>query len=168
MNQTEFELDRQINPGQLDVEVVRQADLFFKWAERSIRARSQYEGIQLERQILVAGLQGKIRNDPEKYGVGKITEAAVDAAITLDEEVQAIDEKVTAARIDLQLLEAAVKTMDSKKKMLELLVTLHGQQYFAGPSVPRDLVSAWLEHEKKAEKKVNDKQREITRVKRTR
>jgi len=38
--------------------------------------------------------------------------------------------------------------MEQRKRMLELLVTLHGQEYFAGPSVPRNLIDAWKEAKK--------------------
>ena len=35
-----------------------------------------------------------------------------------------------------------------QKTALENLVKLHGQQYFAGPSVPRDLSKEWERHER--------------------
>ena len=44
--------------------------------------------------------------------------------------------------------------IDQKKSALENLVKLHGQMYFAGPSIPRDLDKEWEKREK--EKRVSD------------
>jgi hypothetical protein len=41
--------------------------------------------------------------------------------------------------------------------MIELLVTLLGQQYFAGPSVPRNLVEAWEKMKSKRGAEVMEK-----------
>jgi hypothetical protein len=62
--------------------------------------------------------------------------------------------RVIEAKYEAKVLAGVVKAIDARKTMLETLVKLHGQQYFAGPNVPRD-----LSHEaekKRSQKKSNE------------
>ena len=55
----------------------------------------------------------------------------------------------------------AVKAIDTKKTALENLVKLHGQSYFAGPAIPRNLNKEWeqKEQETQSNKKITIKRR---------
>lgn len=154
----EFEQDKKINPGQLDVEAVQQADLFYKWAEKSVEAKTDLNKANLQLDLLEAELQLKCRDKPEEFGLSKITEKGVDTAVKRHGAyIDARKECIEAQRIS-SLLDKAVMAMEQKKRMIEVLVTLHGQQYFAGPSVPRDLVSEFQEHQKNVSESVNNRQ----------
>ena len=163
MEHDEFAQDRTIDPLALDVEAAQQADLFFKWAERSIEARSEMDEAKLKLDTTEARLAIECRKTPENFGLSKITEAAVAVAVkTADRYLNAYD-NFLRAKETAGLLGQAVEAMEQKKRMIEVLITLHGQQYFAGPSVPRDLASAWHEHQAKAEADVNTRQRSAAR-----
>lgn len=147
MNQDEIITDRRIDPEQLDIEAVQQADLYGKWAERAARAKGEADRLEWEAELLEARLQGQCRNNPDKFGIsGSATEAAIKAAVKCHVEYVAAIEKFHAARLDSGMLDRAEKAMAQKKGMIEELVKLHGQQYFAGPKVPHDIVSAWQAH----------------------
>jgi hypothetical protein len=88
-----------------------------------------------------------------------VSEAGVKAAVQCcDKYMNAMRRYFDLAEV-VELLKVAVRTMDMKKRMLENLTTLHGQQYFAGPSTPKNLVEAWALYSQKSEGRVNDKQR---------
>jgi len=158
MDQNKFAEDRQIDPGQLDVECIKQADRMFCYAEKAIHTRAEAERIKLKMELLESKLSLECREHPENFGLTKITEASVSAAVHLRKEYIELCEAYITAREDSMLYDKAVAAMDSKETMLKLLVTLHGQQYFAGPSVPRDLVAEWREEQEKTEKSANAKQ----------
>jgi hypothetical protein len=61
--------------------------------------------------------------------------------------------EVIEVRYDYDMSRSALSAIDSKKSALENLVKLHGQNYFAGPTIPRNLNKEWLESQK--EKQVN-------------
>jgi len=163
MDKNEFQQDKTIDPGQLDVECVRQAELYFKWSERAIEAHAEVDRAKLKLDITVAKLENECRRSPADFGVTKVTEGSVTAAIKDTEKYQEAFDNFYNARSNAKLLDAAVNAMEQRKRMIEMLITLHGQQYFAGPSVPRDLVGEWKKHQQAVEKSVNQSQRKRTR-----
>ena len=163
MDANEFTHDRTIDPSQLDMECVRQADRFFAWAERAAEAGAEVDRTKLTMEVTQARLEIECRQTPEKFGLVKITEGGIKAAVIMSDRYEDARQAHINARRESALLDAAVAAMEQKKRMIESLITLHGQSYFAGPSVPRDLVGAWLEARKGTEKAVNDKQRPLSR-----
>ncbi len=135
--------DVSLEPSQLDVECVRQADTFFKYAEAEIAAKAEADRESQALDTLEAQLQLRARKEPEAFGLTTTTEGAIKAGVYAHPKYIAQTARVYAAKRAAGLADAATKAMEMKRKMLELLVLLHGQEYFAGPSVPRSLVDAW-------------------------
>ena len=74
---------------------------------------------------------------------------------------------IEAAKVHA-LLSNAVMAMEQRKRMLEVLITLHGQEYFAGPSTPRNLVQACIDAKEKKIKEGEDKQKKKLRKRKKR
>lgn len=166
-NREEFEEDKSIDPNELDVEVTRQCDVFFKWAERHISATMLVEKKEYEFAVLEARLELECRDDPEKFGINNLTEAAVKAAIKASPRYTKAKEEILLLRTEGMLLAKAVAAIEMKKRMLDNLITLHGQEYFAGPAVPRNLPSAWLSYQNRRGVIANDRQRQFVRKRAT-
>ena len=158
MDRNEFEEDKHIDPSQLDVEACRQADVFFKWAEKAIDARAEADRLKFKHDVTETRIQLLCREHPEKYGIVKLTEASVQAAVKCNEDRIEQWEEYLKARRNSAMLDKAVEAMEMRKRMIEVLITLHGQKYFAGPSVPRDLVGAWQENQVKASARLMEKE----------
>lgn len=154
MNKEEFEQDIEVDPLQLDVQAALQGENFFKWAERSAKARKKVNDLELDLKIIKSELSDKLRRNPSKYGMDKATEVGIQNAIRLIPRYREANEALIAAKLESELLDVAVKAMEQKKRMIEVLITLHGQSYFAGPSVPRNLMEAWKEEKDKRGKKL--------------
>ena len=163
MDINEFQQDKEIDPSQLDVECVKQAELFFKWAERSIEAKEEADRAKLSLEVTEAKLQIQCRKCPEDFGLTKLTESVVTAAVKCHGHYQQKARHYLEARKNAALLEKAVMAMEQRKRMLEVLITLHGQQYFAGPSTPRDLVGAYQEHQKASSERLNARRKSKAR-----
>lgn len=162
----ELRKDRKIDAEGLDVECLDQVDLFCKWAERSIGAKALVEDLKLSLEAKQAELDLRIRKRPEKHGLEKLTEAGVKAAVLNHPEFLKARKKFNRARDEAAYLDTAVSAMEMKKRMIEQLIVLHGQQYFAGPSVPRDLGKMWQLAQKQSEKRVTEKVLQIRRIRR--
>lgn len=161
---SDFEADRQIDPEALDVECCHQVDLTMKWSELAVDARSLVERRKFELDTRQAEIELKIRTKPDRYGLPeKPTEGAIRAALQVDGDFQEASEKLLDAKKDSMWLDRAVDAMDMKKRMLEELIKLHGLQYFAGPSAPRDLASEWNARKEAREKRVQSKQVTVAR-----
>jgi hypothetical protein len=166
MNADRFTEDKKIDPSQLDVECVKQAERFFDWAQQSIEARAEVDRTKLQMDTIEARLQLRCRDKPEEFGLVKTTEAAINAVVKVHKDyVTAYENHIDAREVSM-LLDKAVAAMEMKEKMLKNLITLHGQQYFAGPSVPRDLVAEWQEYQQQVEDRVNAKQKTRARLRR--
>lgn len=159
----DFEEDKSIDVSQLDLECALQAERFYYWSQKAIEASFEVEQLKFRMDTLQARLEMECRQNPENFGLIKPTEAGIAAAVRIHKKYQDMQEKYLEARKNYKLLEAAVNTMDQKKRMIESLITLHGQQYFAGPSVPRDILSAWKDYQEGVEKDVTQRQKDNIR-----
>ncbi len=137
----DYERDVRIDETALDVEWLEQASLALKYVRLVVywnaRVCVYQEKVKTIRSQLIlavnenpGGLMGKERpnaGDIEAYYrahpkyIGAVEE--LNAALEEQEFAQLAKDEICYTR----------------KKALESLVQLHGQQYFAGPSVPRDL-----------------------------
>jgi hypothetical protein len=160
MDKAELEADRAIDPGQLDVEAVRQAETYSKWAERQIIATAHVETLEFELSVLEAKLQITARNQPIQQGHKPPTEASFKAWVAGHPEMKALTLQIIDAKKEEGLLKTAASSLHMKKQMLELLGQLHGQQYFAGPGVPRNLMEAWAAHRRGVSEGANEKLRD--------
>lgn len=150
--------DRLIDPSELDLCAATQADVFFYWAEQASEARAKLDRAKMQIELVENRLALDCRTEPSKFGLMKVTEAAITATVKNSEEYKEAVDQYLKAKQESQLADAAVNAMEQRKRMIEVLVTLHGQQYFAGPSVPRDLVTAWSDRQKAREADLNTKQ----------
>lgn len=145
----EWKEDITIDPDALDVEWCKQATLFARYSEEQVVARDRMDRLKQQLDVLEAELGLKIRNDPASYGLEKVTEAGVQSALLLHKKRQTLNENLQVARFELEIVQSAVRALEQKKAALENLVRLGGQNYFAAPSVPRDLGREWAEATKR-------------------
>jgi hypothetical protein len=122
-----------------------------KYSKELAKLIKEQDLIKEEIDLVKATLDKKIRTDPEKYGITKITETVVFNTILADEEYQKVIKKSLEKKFEVKTCQGAVNAIEQRKSMLEALIKLHGQQYFAGPSVPHDLTE--LREQKREELK---------------
>lgn len=156
---TEFERDRSIDPDALDVECLRQSDLFGKWAERAVDGKDQVERLELTIKVVEAEVEIEIRKHPKVYGLkDSPTEASIKAIVRSHKKVIKANHDYLDAKKEQSLLDIGVKTIEMKKRMLEALISLHGMSYFAGPSTPRNLPKMWVQQKAASDKSFAKKQ----------
>jgi len=134
-----YEKDVEIDETSLDVECLEQAVLMMKYCRNSAKCEKERDLSKEALGLVKAELDKKIRTSPEKFKLEKVTEGAIAAIILQSDEYKEANEDYLEKCFEFNVASGAVKAVDQRKKMLELLVQLHGQSYFAGPRVPRDL-----------------------------
>ena len=155
-----YEKDLKIDVDALDIEWAEQPGLMLKYTKIAAEARMELDESKERLGVVRAEIDLHIREDPEKFRIVKITEAAIQSAIILDKAFQNENSKCLKAAYELEMAQGAVRAMDQRKQALENLVRLHGLQYFAGPKIPRDLSR---EYQKKQDQKKADEKVKITR-----
>ena len=79
-----YEKDITIDPEALDVEFLRQASLMLKYCQHSARMRMEVDKAKQDLDIAKAEADKKIRDDPESYGINKVTETAIANAVLIE------------------------------------------------------------------------------------
>lgn len=118
----------------LDVEWERQPGMYLKAGERLADARLKHEEAKIDLSIVLAETDLAIRQDPEKFGLDKATDAAVKAAIPNAKAVKKAQRIVLDAKHDVDMLDALCRALEHRKRALEKAVDLHLAGYFGEPS----------------------------------
>src|ERR1700734_889691 len=136
-----IKVDRSIDPKQLDVEAVALPDLIGDWGREAIEARYRKEALELQLSRLESDLETKVRRNPEKYGIEKVTDKSISAKVKTIASYTEVEDQILEATRTFGHFDMAMKALEVKRRMLEYLGDLHGKLYFAGPEIPRDLIS---------------------------
>lgn len=128
-----FEIDK----FNLDKEWVRQPKLYHTFSTKLAGARRRHEEAKAFLELTEAELNMKIRSSPAVYGISKVTDKAIEAALAVNKKYLAARDAVIKAQYRVDLLNGAVRTLDHRKRALEDLVDLHLNDYFSRPSVKR-------------------------------
>lgn len=156
-----FEKDLQIDADNLDVEFLRQPSLYMQYAEESANAKDRLSRAKETLEVVRAETDKAIRDKPEAFGIAKITEGAVSAAILLAKTYKEANENYLSAKHAADLFQAAVIAMDQRKTSLEQLARLTIAGYCAMPSEPHDPSTFTERMEKTRDKEIKETQNNI-------
>lgn len=135
-----YEIDITISSDELDLDCLEQPALMLKYTKHLAEMKRQVDEAKEALSITKAEVDRKIREHPESYGIeGKATENAISSAILTEDDYQEASKAYIDANYEANMADGAVKAFEQRKNMLEALIRLHGQSYFAGPKIPRDL-----------------------------
>lgn len=129
MDNSVFELSLET----LDKAWLDQPKLYMEALDEASRAKSKLEWAKYELEVVESNIAQDVRANPKTYGIDKISEAAVKEAVTRDGSVRSWKEKVAEAKFAVTEADNVVSALDMRRRALENLVQLHGQQYFSEP-----------------------------------
>ncbi len=127
--------DLKIDQNNLHREWESQPMLFMKWAEASVQAQFERDEAKSRLDVCRAKLDGEIRANPGNYGIEKITEAAIQSAITLHKDYSTANSNYINSVQSAKILDAAREAFDHKKKALEKITDLYISGYYSAPNV---------------------------------
>lgn len=108
------------------------------WNEKLAKAQRDLLDAKDRMDVIEADLKLKITAKPEEFGLTKGTIPLVDAAIVLQPEYQMAVKRISSLRYKVDMLEAATRALEHRKKALSDEVTLWLAGYFATPKPPTD------------------------------
>jgi len=127
-----------IDLGQLEQEWLKQPRLYEKYATKLAEAKAELVSVEAQFDVTEAEIKLEIRKRPKKFGYAdKPTEAVVKELLVSDLRYQKALKRVNDAKHTVDILVATVNTLEHRKRTLENLVTLHGQNYFSKPKVSK-------------------------------
>lgn len=134
----DFKSDMKIDEMNLEKEWLRQPSLVFYYGEMEANARARLEHLKLKMDIALAKLKKSIAKNPEKFGLVKNSDPAIQAAVESSETYQMWQGKIINAKKNLSILTAAVNAVEHRKRSLEKLVDLFIRNYYAEPHPNQD------------------------------
>ena len=134
-----YEKDMHIQEDALDFMCLEQPALTVKYSRMLAEARQTRDQAKEALDLVRAELDLQIRDNPEKFKLPKVTEGSIASAILMNKRYQQAQKTLNDANFEVNVLQGVSNAIDHRKSMLEGLIKLHGQQYFAGPRVPHDL-----------------------------
>ncbi len=140
----DYEKDINIDSEALDLEWINQPSLMYKYSEHAAITKHEMDRTKERMEIVKADLDSQIRNNPKDFGLPKVTESAIQGAVTLQPKYKKAVEQYHEVKYEYGVAMAAVNAIDQRKSALENLVKLLCASYFAGPQTPRDLSKEYL------------------------
>lgn len=122
-----------IDRNNLDAECVLLPEQVARYAEQMPDARMALDKAEANLKLVAADLDAEIRKDPKEFGLDKITEAAIKTTIPGTTKYRKAEQAIRKAKHELDVLQAALDVLRTKKASLEFLVQLHGYNYFSTP-----------------------------------
>lgn len=152
----DYEKDIKIDESALDVEWLNQAALAVKYGKHLAECKDELaraeEGVKLQRAKIIQ----ELTESSDKMLTGVLIEAHYR---THKKHIKA-KHRWLDAKTAVDIAEIVQKEISlTRKAALQNLVTLHGQHYFAGPNVPRELTQEVIkaEQQKKSNQGVASK-----------
>ncbi len=130
------QLRLEIDPLRLDEEWLNQPAQRQIWGEQLADAQFEQDQAKSMLEVVRAETDRDVRDNPEDYGVTKVTETSVANAVIVHPSVRQATKKLNEARHKVNVLQAAVDGLEHRKRALTVLVELQGQDYFATPKMP--------------------------------
>jgi hypothetical protein len=131
----------EIDKYRLDLEWIRQPKMTRYYNEKLAKAKKRMTLAKAAVKVREAEVGKKVRVKPKKYGISKLTEAAIASTVTAlvfskdcDEYMELVD-----AEFEVNMLIAAQETLRDRRKALEDLVALYFSGYFADPKKPKNV-----------------------------
>lgn len=159
MSTEDYIQDMKIEPDELDLELIGQPVLMVKYSAKLSEAKERRDLMKEELDLTRAQCDRDIREEPGKFGLEKITETAVSNIILTLDDFKDAQEQLRRVNYDVNVLQGVVNAIEQRKSALENLVRLLGQNYFAGPSIPRNLQEETELKQKESNKKVKLKRK---------
>lgn len=122
-----------IDKHNLDSECVLHPKLVADYAMQIPDAKAELDRAESKLKIVYAEMDARVREKPHKYGLEKITEAALKVVIPATKEYKEAEEDVRQKKHHVDVLNAAMEVLRARKLSIEALVQLHGMSYFAAP-----------------------------------
>lgn len=119
----------------LDEECIRQTELMDEAVEECINAVEEYNNLDLDLKQRKSELDQEIREDPESFGISKVTEGSVTAAITRETEELSRDLVKAESRKYAAILRK--EKVIARGNELKNLISLYLSDYYVKGHVAR-------------------------------
>jgi hypothetical protein len=153
MSNEEIKKDLELDMYRLDEGWLDLPAIMLKWNTELVENEMTSRQSKIELEQLRATLDARMRENPGEYGIQKVTEATITAAITIHPSVIEETFKFNKADKRAKELRAYCLAIEAKRKALEGLTQLYSTGYFASKPILGSPASEFVQE--KETKKLN-------------
>jgi len=128
---SDFKENIVIDKYSLDLEFEKHPMLYHEFAMDMAMAEEERDKFKDLMELTRAQLDVQIRDNPKKFNLEKITEAAINSTILQSKEYQKIQVEYNNSVSSVRVLKIAVESLNQKKTALENLVKLYLGEYYS-------------------------------------
>lgn len=149
MKKEELDVDAfDIDKYALDRECVIQPKLIMTWSLKVADLKADLERAKYNKDRVYSDVAHDVRFDPGKYGLTKVTEGTVEAAILSSIAYSKAIDGMINAKHALDKAQAVLDSIHQRKTSIENLVQLHLSGYYAEPKMPKGHEEEARNHQK--------------------
>ena len=148
-----------IDQHNLEEECLVQPKMYEEHAKALVEAKRMLIEQTARVELAKEELATDIRRHPDKYQALKITEAVVAELVPTTERYQKVSRVWRKRKHEVEVHQAAVNTLDHRRRTLENLVTLWRSDYYAAPRTRDENSRETMEDAKRERVKVKIKRR---------
>ena len=115
----------------LERELREQPLLYLEIAEIASQLKADSKQAKAELDLVKAKAGAEIRENPDKFGIAKVTEAAITAAITTHKSVVEAGTRLLDLEADADIFSSILSAAEQRKSMLRDLVSLYIHKYYS-------------------------------------
>ena len=130
----DFSEEVKINKFFLDKECERHVSLCDYYTNQQALTKAKLNELQEKLKLVSSELERSFRKKWDEKIDGKQTEGAIRNKIDASEKICELNKNIQEVQRELYILDAAVKTIDHRKGMLDNLVTLWVKGYYSAPN----------------------------------
>jgi len=151
-----YDRDIQIDDTALDIEWCDQAELAMKYGRHWVECKNIVSEAEEKVKVVRAELVNRVNSNPMKFcNKEKPNIADIESYYRRHSRHKEAKKELLDAQYELSMAEIAKNEISFTRKVaLENLVKLHGQEYFAGPKMPRNLTEERKAKEEKVKARV--------------
>lgn len=130
--------DLSIDLCRLEEECISNPVMMREWSDKLADAKREAAHVEAQLKLTYAELMKKIRQRPDAYGVDKVTEESVKAAILCHDDHKIAVAAVIDADHAVDILKGMTESIHERGKQLTNACALHGQQYWSRPRADQE------------------------------
>lgn len=119
-----YDIKLEINPSAIDEACANHSVLFAEAGIRVSDAKESLERTKLLVKEVRSALDADIRNNPDEYGLEKLTEAALNSVIERDKSIIGLEKARIKIELSVNLLSNFLSAFEHRRSMLNNIVTL--------------------------------------------
>lgn len=136
-----YKEDMKVDRFNLEIELERHTHIYLKYMDLEVEAQDIRDKLERRVDLIKAEMDAKVRSNPKRYGIEKISEGAIKSVVIKSQQYQEAEEEYLRAVKRARTLSGIMKGMEHRKASLKELTSLFTNGYYTASRPSSDGIS---------------------------